>query len=32
MAVSNNTVIYHGISKLETAGIFITFAVNYCGI
>ncbi len=32
MAVSNTTVIYHGISTLETTGIFITLAVNYHGI
>ena len=32
MAVSNTTVIYHGISTLEIAGIFITLAANYRGI
>jgi hypothetical protein len=32
MAVSNTTVIYHGISTLEITGIFITLAVNYHGI
>jgi hypothetical protein len=32
MAVSNTMVIYHGISTLEIAGIFITLAVNYHGI
>jgi hypothetical protein len=32
MAVSNSTVIYCGISTLEIAGIFVTLAVNYCGI
>jgi hypothetical protein len=32
MAVSNTTVIYHGISTLEITGIFITLAVNYRSI
>ncbi len=32
MAVSNTTVIYHGISTLSITGIFITLAVNYCSI
>jgi hypothetical protein len=32
MAASNTTVIYCSISTLEIAGIFITLAVNYCGI
>ncbi len=32
MAVSNTMVIYSGILTLETTGIFITLAVNYCSI
>jgi hypothetical protein len=32
MAVSNTIVIYSGILTLETTGIFITLAVNYCSI
>jgi len=32
MAVSNTTVIYHGISTLEITGIFKTLAVNYRSI
>jgi hypothetical protein len=32
MAVSNTAVNYHGISTLELTDIFITMAVNYCGI
>jgi hypothetical protein len=32
MAVSNTTVVYHGISTLEITGIFITLAVNYGSI
>jgi hypothetical protein len=32
MLVSNTMVIYHGISALEIAGIFITLAANYRGI
>jgi hypothetical protein len=31
MAVSNTVVIYHGISTLETTGIFMTLAINYHG-
>ncbi len=31
MAVSNTTVIYHGISTLEITGNFITLGVYNCG-
>jgi hypothetical protein len=32
MTVSNTTVNYHGISTLETKGIYIMLAVNYHSI